>query len=365
MDIIYSVGAKVPGGGIGNVSYHALKALNERKLLKKAFIIQDTTLFLNPEFKTTFPYLDKIPNYLLKDNLFDFLVSKKLTASTIFHGWNNFSLMSMRKAKKLGAITVIERASSHILTQKQLLEEEMRKFGVKNTPVNLITLKKSIREYQLADFVFVPSNFAYQSFLDQGYPKEKLRLIQFGVDLNKYKIRKRKDDGIFRIIFVGQVGIRKGVPYLLDAWQQLGLKNAELLIIGPIFPDISHLLKRYRLNNVKMVNFSNNLEEYYEKSDIFVFPSIEEGSALVTYEAMASGLPVVTTPNSGSLVEDSKNGLLVKAGDSESLKQAIEKLYNNRDLLVKFSSEGRKKVENYSWENYEAKLIETYQEIIK
>lgn len=363
MKVIYSVGAVVPGGGIGNVSFHALKALSEHRYLDHAFLVDTQRGFLTDQAVTTYPFLKKVPYYLLKDNLFDWLVSKQITKTTIFHGWNNFSLFSMKKAKKLGALTVIERASSHILAQKELLEKEMTKFGVKNTPVHPLTLKKSLSEYEQADYIFVPSQFVYQSFLDQGIGAEKLKLIHFGVGLSKFKALGRKDDGIFRAIFVGQVGVRKGVPYLLQAWEELALKDSELLLIGPVFPDLVSIIKNYSLKNVKMVSYSHNLAKFYQKSDVFVFPSIEEGSALVVFEALASGLPVITTPNSGSVVENNKEGLIVPAGEVGRLKEALLKLYNDRALLKSYSNNAISTAKKYSWENYESNLIKTYEEI--
>lgn len=365
MKVTYSVGAKVPGGGIGNVASHALQALSDKGYLKKAFLTGNSTTFLKDSEVETFPWLNRIPSYLVKDNLFDFLVSRHLPEADIFHGWNNFSLLSLRQAKKKGAQVIIERASSHIVTQNNLLKREMKKFEVNFTPVNPLTLKKSAQEYLEADYVFVPSQFAYNSFLENGYPKDKLRLIHFGVDVKKFTAKKEKKDDLFRAIFVGQVGIRKGLPYLLQAWQELDLKDSELLLIGPVFPDFKDLIKNYNLSKVRFIDYSNNLAQYYQESDLFVFPSIEEGSALVTYEAMAAGLPVIATKNSGSVVEDGQEGFIVETGSVESLKHALEKFYNNRDLVTSFSHKARKKVEKFTWENYEKNLIETYEEIGK
>ncbi len=365
MKVTYSVGAKVPGGGIGNVASHALQALSGHGYLKKAFLTGNNTTFLKDSEVETYPWLNRIPSYLVKDNLFDFLVSRQVPQANIFHGWNNFSLLSLRQAKKKGAQIIIERASSHIVTQNNLLKREMKKFKVNFTPVNPLTLKKSVQEYLEADFVFVPSQFAYDSFLENGYPKVKLRLIHFGVDIKKFTPQKNKKDNLFRAIFVGQVGIRKGLPYLLQAWQELDLKDSELLLIGPIFPDFKDLIKNYNLRKIRFIDYSNNLTQYYQESDLFVFPSIEEGSALVTYEAMAAGLPLIVTHNSGSLVADGQEGFIVETGSVESLKQALLKFYNNRDLLVAYSKKAREKIEKFTWENYERNLIKTYEEIGK
>lgn len=364
MKIIYSVGANVPGGGIGNLAGSALEAIVKQDYLQKAILADFRGDFIPSDQLVTFPWINRIPNYFLKDNLFDLLASRRIEATDIFHGWNNFALLSMRRAKKKGARTVIERASSHIITQNSILEAEFKKAGLQVRPIHPWVIKKAVREYQEADFVLVPSDFAHQSFLDQGFDKKKLILLKFGVDTKKFLPRQRRPDGVFRAIFAGQVGIRKGIGYLLQAWQELDLKDSELLLIGPVATEFKDLMQNYTLSKVRPIAYTTRLQDYYQISDCFIFPTVEEGSALVTFEALASGLPLITTPNAGSVVEDGKEGLLVDVGNVESLKEAILKLYNNRALLDKFSALARRKAEDYPWSRYQTSLIAAYREII-
>jgi glycosyltransferase involved in cell wall biosynthesis len=169
----------------------------------------------------------------------------------------------------------------------------------------------------------------------------------------------------FIALFVGEVGLRKGVPYLLQAWSELNLKNAELWLVGAVVPGIKKIVEKYHgREDIKFLGFQRNIPELMTKADIFVFPSIEEGSALVTYEAMAAGLPVVTTTNSGSVVRDGQEGFVLPIRDVEKLKEKIRILYNDRDLRGKMGEAGRRRAEEFTWFNYGENLVKAYEQII-
>lgn len=361
MKIIYSVGVKVPGGGIGNLSFQALQALIKSSFLQKAIV--GSLSFLPKEGVVEFPWINSVPSFYWKDLIFDFFAKGQIERCDFFHGWNNMSLRSLRKARILGAITIVERASSHILTQKKLLQEEYRRFGVNLDPIDPRIVGRSLREYEECDFIFVPSQFAYESFLENKVPEKKLKLIPFGVDLEKFNLPK-KPHCLFRVVFVGQVGLRKGVGYLLEAWSELSLKKAELVIVGPIFPDFKGQIQKFRnLPGVRYITYLSKTGELYQESDVFIFPTIEEGTALAVLEAMASSLPVITTPNAGSPLKNGKDGLIVPIRDVKSLKEAINDLYQDRNLAFRMGSEARRTVADLGWEKYQLRLIKTYQEI--
>ena len=357
MEVIYSVGSKIPGGGIGNVAYYAIDALKKRKILKKSISTGGQIVDIK------FPFLNLVPSWVVKDNLFDFFSSFFVEKCSIFHGWNNMCYFAAKRAKKFGAKIVVERASSHIKTQEDLLKEEYKIWGVEGSAVNPFTLKKSLLEYEIADYILVPSEFARKSFLDWGLDPRKVKLLPFGVDLNKFK-KKQKLPEKFTCLFIGQVGIRKGVQYLLKAWRNLSLKNSELVIVGPIFPDFKKFLKDFVLpESVKFLDYSYDLPSLYKSASVFVFPSIEEGSALVTYEAMASGLPIITTKNSGSPIEEGKTGFIVPIRDFNSLAEKIEYFQDNPSKILEFGNNARNEIENYSWNAYQKKLVNFYSRI--
>ncbi|XRO76580.1 glycosyltransferase family 4 protein [Methanocaldococcus sp. 10A] len=380
MEVIYTIGATLFGGGIGNTAYYEAEGLYRNDALKyvvaydykKHKIPNDkvkTLKFLKyidmPLGFTRARFIPKLPQYEIMNNLFDYLASKYVKeGSDIFYGWMGMSLNQIRKAKKLGMKTVVVCASSHPTYQRKILEEEYKKWNVPFDLGNYKIYLKSLKEIEEADFIKIPSDFVEKTFIEHGVPKEKLIKIPFGVDLDKFKPKKNYKNDKFRAVFVGSVGIRKGVPYLLRAWDELNLKNAELYIVGAILNDIKHIIKKYKQREDIIFTGHTNPIPYLQKSDVFVFSSIEEGSALVTYEAMAVGLPSIVTFNTGSIVRDGKDGFVIPIRDVNALKEKILYFYENRDKIKRMGKNARKHVEKYSWERYGDRLFESLKEIL-
>lgn len=381
MRVIYSIGAHFATTGISSVAYRAVSSINKAGYLHRLICLdyKDTEIpdekiksFRILKYVLWFPIkgiqryiLHRFKSYEYLDRLYDYLASKRIEKCDIFHGWRNHSRLTALKAKKLGAIVVIENASSHPYVAKKLIEEEYKKYGVKLEIYSERTLRESVKELNNSDYIFVPSEFAYESFLQQGFPKEKLIKIPFGIDLARFSPQKdARKDSKFRVIFAGQVNLRKGVQYLLEAWQELKLKNAELIIVGRIMPEIMEIIKLYSENeSIKFIGFTD-LKKHYANSDIFVFPSIEEGSALVNYEAMACGLPVITTPNAGSLVRNGKDGFLIPIRDKDSIKRKIKYFYNNPHEIRRMGKNARQNIKNYTWEAYGNRIVSAYKKIM-
>lgn len=378
MEVCYSIAARLAGGGIGTTAYQAVLGIHRHGYLKTVFCDSYNLSKVRPlrgldPQATHASLMEKIPvipqpyQWLIKDNLHDFLVSQKLPKCDIFHGWNGHCLRSLRRARDLGAVGVVERASSHPLTYEKLLREEYRKWGLRIDPIHPWTKNRLLTELEKTDFITVPSPFAYQSMTKNGVPKEKLVMLPFGVDVKKFKVqkakRKTKTQSLkFTALFVGQVGIRKGALYLLEAWKKLSLRDAELVLLGEVEPDASKILDLKSLKSVKFKGYKDPLP-FYQEADVFVFPSLEEGSALVTYEALACGLPVITTFNSGSVVEDGKEGFIIPIRDAKALAERIRFLYDNENIRLRMSRAAREKAEQYTWTDYGERLVRFYEQV--
>lgn len=377
MNIIYSIGVRFGGGGIGNTSLNAVRGIYRHGYLRGLIVATDEkgefekglvkTIRL-PRILNKMLFLtgfDDVSRSLLVDRLFDKMAVQYIDKCNIFHGWNNFSLASLRRAKSLGAITVIERASSHPNTQNNLLEEEYNHFLGKsyiNNKVKRLT-ERAIQELLECSYITVPSVFAANSMIKNGIEREKLLLIPFGVDICKFKPAEKKDN-IYRVLFVGQVSIRKGILYLLEAWKELNLSNSELTIAGEVSPDIKQFLKKY-VNNpaIKFYGHVSNPVKIFQSASTFIFPSIEEGSALVTYEAMACGLPVIVTENSGSVARDGIDGFIIPIRNVEAIKEKILTLCENHEKRTEMGISARKHIEQFTWDRYGTDLVSTYKRI--
>lgn len=371
MRVIYSIGARLgAAGALGSVAERAALGIQKKGYLKKVICWSNESneieagrvsavlpfgRFLS-RASSRFPYII--------DNLYDRLASLQVSECDIFHGWNGHALFSMRKAKGLGARTFIERASSHILKSNELVGEEYKKFGVPSEPIAGRMIKRCLREYAECDYVLVPSEFALNSFLEQGFDKEKLVEIPFGVDTERFKPGVKKDD-VFRVLFVGQMILRKGAQYLLEAFSEVNLKESELVLKGRVQSEMSNIVERYKMQNIKFVSWVNNLTELYNSASVFVFPSVEEGSALVNYEAMACGVPIITTYNSGSLARDGKDGFVIPIRDVEAIKEKILYFYDNPSEVKRMGNNARKRISGYTWDRYGNELCKAYERALE
>lgn len=371
MKVAYSVATNLGGSGIGTTSYMAVRGIHKEGNLEKvfcsSFVKREVPIELiystNSSFIEGLRFIPSKYQWFIKDNLHDFITSLNVFESDVFHGWNGHSLYSLRRFKKLGALCVIERASSHPTTQKQLLQKEYQKNNLVFSDMIAPNYQKLTKEFEETDYITVPSEFAYQSMVENGVKEKKLKLLSFGVDTDLFKPKKHKSD-TFTALFVGQVTFRKGVLSLLRGWTKLKLKQAKLKIVGQIDQAIRPFLTDYIKDpSIEFVGFAPVLP-LYQSSDIFIFPSLEEGSALVNYEAMACGLPVITTFESGSIVENNKEGFIIPSSNPEAIAQKIEYLYNHSSKAVEMGERGYKKALQNSWDSYGTRLNDFYRSIL-
>ena len=227
-------------------------------------------------------------------------------------------------------------------------------------------IQRKEQEVHLADHIFVASSITKQSLLDVGVQSEKISVIPYGAPID-YFHPIPKTDNCFRALFVGRVGPRKGVHYLLRAWQELRLSEAELLLVGiNEFPEGWLVQYEDVCRYICSVPHAS-LNEYYSAADVLVFPSLVEGFGLVLLEAMACGIPVITTPNTAGpdLLTDGSEGFIVPIRDVETLKEKLEWCYRNRSQLREMGRAARRKAEQLTWGLYRQKLASRVQELLK
>jgi glycosyltransferase involved in cell wall biosynthesis len=253
----------------------------------------------------------------------------------------------------MGILTLVQRASAHSRYQANLLAEEYSRWGL-NYHRSEIAIRRAEKEFEVSDYILIPSDFVRKSFIDQGISEEKLVQIPFGVDIKRFKPESNRNNrSKFRVLFAGQISIRKGVGYLLEAWKELNWEDAELCLVGRVNKDFRTVLKKYiLLPGLKLVGHVHNPVNVFQSSDIFAFPTIEEGSALVTYEALACGLPVITTPNAGSIVRNGEDGFLIPIRDVSYLVEKLKLLRHDHQLRKKMSQSARKRTEKFSWDKH-------------
>jgi glycosyltransferase involved in cell wall biosynthesis len=370
---IYSIATKIGSPGLGTVSYHAIKALLDKGILKMAIsygnksdIPASHLLALPGNPAKLLFFLPRHYYRPMRKGFLDYITSKNILKKgcNIFHGWNNQALRSIKAAQRIGAKAILECGSTHRFFQEKLLNEEYERFGIKIIRLPEYARQSSLEEVICSDFILLASEFAKKTFIDSGINEDKLFVIKRGVNLEKFKPSKIKNKK-FKVLFVGRLSLRKGVQYLLEAWTKMHLKDAELLLVGSIDNNIKPILSKYNdIKNIVFRGFLKDTLEVYKESTIFVFPSLEEGSAKVTYEAMAAGLPVITTENSGSVVRDGLDGFIIPIRDTESIIEKVSFFYENTEMVGEIGTNAKENIKQYTWQKYRDNLISAYNRIL-
>jgi glycosyltransferase involved in cell wall biosynthesis len=373
MRVIYSIGSKFAGGGIGRTAYHAVRGLHRHgmlhRLLCSSYRPTEIPATLIRRMGVISRGLRRIAIYDTSDRIthfhnwiYDTWAARHLEPVDLFHVWGNYGLVCLQQAKVYGAITIVERASSHPFTQRTIMQEEYARWGLAPNH-SQASIRRSLKEIERADYVLIPSDFVRQSFLKHGVSEKKLIQIPFGVDVHHFRpadnARKKK---AFRVLFVGQVSLQKGVAYLLEAWRTLRWQDVELWLVGRASPQMRSLLQRYKLDTIRQLGYVSDPAAIYQQADVFAFPSLQEGSALVTYEALATGLPVITTPNAGSVVRDGVEGFIIPIQDAEALVAALERLRTDERLRAQMGRAARSRARAFTWEHYGDAVAEAYRE---
>jgi glycosyltransferase involved in cell wall biosynthesis len=201
------------------------------------------------------------------------------------------------------------------------------------------------REYNAADLVFVLSGFAYNSFLEQGYPKHKLRVIPLGSKQSLFRLSKaglearysriRAGDKL-RVLSVGTFSYRKGVRDLVEIARQCG-PNFEFVFVGSVAGE-ARALRSEAAGLIRFVPRQRleKLSEYYSWADLFIFPTIEDGFAAVLAEAQAAGLPILSTTNcaASDILTEGRTGWILPPWSPEKFAERLLWCHHHREDLL-------------------------------
>jgi starch synthase len=297
-----------------------------------------------------------------RNERFDAYVARRLARErpAVVLGYDTSALRVFQQARRLGIRCVLDQTIGHLRTAAALYREEAElhpDFADSLPPAPPDWLIERCRHEALqADCVLAPSEYVRNTLTAIGVADERIVLLPYGADTTRFSPALPRAGGPFRLLFVGQLSQRKGLKYLLEAFVRLRLPDAELILVGPVMGSGSGL-RRYRefFRHVPPTP-QPELSQWYAQADVFVYPSLHEGSALVIYEALASGLPVITTPNSGSVVRDGLEGFLVPIRDVQALAERILFLYETPELRRELARRARVRAEQFSWTLYRQRL---------
>jgi glycosyltransferase involved in cell wall biosynthesis len=299
---------------------------------------------------------------------FDRYVARHLPPCDVFCGLSGSALRTGLVAKSQGAKYVCDRASSHIRFHDRILREEYDRQGIAFSGIDPRIISREEAEYQAADVITVPSTFVLNTFIEAGVARNKMRLAPYGVDLNRFHPCALRSDDAFRILFVGGVSVRKGISYLLNAFQQLQCRNKQLALVGSVSREVENILKPLRHNAaISVIGHvpQERLKEIMSVSHVMVLPSVEEGLAYVQAQAMACGCPVIASQNTGAddLFEDGKEGFIVPIRDTEAITERLQRLADNPDLRSQMGALALERVKSIGgWEQYGARMYQIFSE---
>ena len=300
---------------------------------------------------------------------FDRMAARCIPDDTdIFVAWSSMALHGFKRASQLGAKTILERNSTHIAFQRDILAEEYELAGLTADLPDPRIVERELMEYEKADYICVPSSFAYRSFVDSGVPRHKIFTAPFGVDAGQFRPVSQKRDDRFRMVHCGALTIRKGVHYLLQAFHELNLPDAELWLIGPNSNEIEPYLKKYGNSNVFLKGTFPQalLYEQYSQGSVFCLASVEEGFGMVISQAMACSLPVVCTANTTGedIVRNGVDGFVIPIRDVNALKERLLFLYADRDRCRAMGASARKRIlDGFTWDHYGDSISKQYARI--
>jgi len=374
--LLYSIFARIGGWGLDTDAFETLRASYHGGFLGKA-IAYDNRQDEIPASKIRslrwhpvrlLSSLDRPYYYGAKKKYLDWIASRQLATGRydLFHSWSGDCLESLRVTQRMGIPSIVEIPTWHRDFAERVAPRTEPRLSKQRTPLGrwkndlVLRSERSIEEYDLATLLLVLSEKAADTFRESGFAKEKLFYLPRGVDVERFKPGVRPP--LFRAIFSGALIERKGIHYLLDAWHRLNLKNAELWLLGSVHEQAKPHLKNFWRDNIRLIGFARDVEKYLDQATIHVFPSQLEGSAKVTYEAAACGLPQVVTRESGDVVRDGIDGIIVPPGNVDAIAAGIEHFYRYPDVVAEMAVAARQRVEeNFTWDHFRERLLGAYE----
>jgi glycosyltransferase involved in cell wall biosynthesis len=294
-----------------------------------------------------------------------------------FFGYSYASLEALETERARGVFTILDQIDPGPVHFRIVAEELARhpELAGLPSPFPEAYYARVRREWAIADLIVVNSEWSREALMSEGVSPEKIEILPLAYEAprelpttdhtttrpqDKCPVisGQRSVGGPLRVLWLGQVNAGKGIHYLIEAARMLERNPVEFAVVGP--PGIRQQVVTAAPRNMRWLGRvpRDLAPELYQQSDLFVLPTLSDGFAITQLEALAHGLPVITTPNCGRVVKDGVTGFIVPPRDSQALADAILRCVKNRSLVSEMSPRCRKAVEAFSIDAYGERLIE-------
>ncbi|HEX3624664.1 MAG TPA: glycosyltransferase family 4 protein [Verrucomicrobiae bacterium] len=278
----------------------------------------------------------------------------------VLWGFNTSSLEVFQWAKKRGIRCVLDQTIGHPATQNQVMLDEQQRhpefFIDSYRPFDQTAIDRQNAEIAEADLVVVGSDYCAGTLVENGCPAEKILVVHYGYDESLFPVETPLGNGHgnrpAQFLFAGEVGPRKGIAYLLQAFANLPADKAELTLVGRMaIPPATFKKYAARVRHVPQVPRSE-VVRFFAEADCFVFPSLFEGSAIVLYEACGAGLGIVQTARCGDGVRLGQNGHILDEITVPALIEVVEKVTEDADLRQRWQAASWAIRKERTWGDY-------------
>ncbi len=346
--------------GIAGAAYHFIKGMQSPENDISLMGIASEKSFQDAFYSDAIPrWAKKLAYKILPEkvllNIAESLFIHSLKDSDFAYLWPGVKLDTYRKLKNKGYKIIHECVNTHEANSKLILDEAYAKLKLPATHgIDAQTIAVELEKLALSDYIYTCSPIMSDLLLKIGVPKQKILQSSYGLGTSaivdgRYSCHQDSQEKL-TFLFVGSISVRKGAHLLLDYWAKANL-NANLILVGTIEPALKTLVAQYvGQHNVTHVSYTLDLASIYKEADVFILPSLEEGSPLVTYMAMGAGIPMLLTPMSaGGVVTNDIEGLIIEPYDVENWINSMRKIAEDAQLRERFAAASKLKAPNYLW----------------
>ncbi|MBS1815758.1 MAG: glycosyltransferase family 4 protein [Acidobacteria bacterium] len=288
---------------------------------------------------------------------FDNWTAKRMPVCDVLVAISGAGLKTGKLLQERGGRFVCDRGSSHQRYQAEINLEEYRRWGLEISSADDRDTVREEQIYDAADAITVPSTYSLKSFMQQGIDASKLHRIPYGVRLSRFRKEADPLEGSFDVIYVGNISMHKGFPYLLQAFAGLQHPRKRLYMVGSISREMKPVLDKMPLEQVEFVGHvpQEQLKNWMSHAQVLVLPSIDDGFGMVMTQAMACGCPVIATDHTGGpdLIDEGRDGFVVPIRSPEAIREKFELLASTPYLREQMGAAALEKVTKLGgWDTY-------------